>query len=355
MAALTLAFPVEAPTWRITQVVADNADMIVKIASQAALRGDAPFSIRLLEVLADLPAIKVLPDVAKIGEYMDRLHSEKSAAETGDPFSAAVLPGTGEVFINRTQMRESLRLMVKPKPGTVEPIVLRVFGDSSTGMSYTYAFLKHLAPAVGFSPTRAILTRNSTPRDVLRQLKIPIAGNDFPSESVRSQAQRLRYWAQWLVEAAIKSETAESAGPWWFVVDECNKLSPQAEDVVEFICQLSVAVGERPAIPNRPRPRLVLLGHGEMLGDLPIPPKQIRPDQVQRVSEKDVRTFFYEHYKRQDLERRPGVAVDDGLLRKKSDAATVQVLREADLAERNQKCYMEALARAAAEAIDVYA
>jgi hypothetical protein len=100
---------------------------------------------------------------------------------------------------------------------------------------------------------------------------------------------------------------------------------------------------------------LVLLGYGDDLADLPLPRKQVHPDQVRRASEADVKTFFAQYF-REAAKRTQGVeTIDETVLGQHVAIAAEQVLREATEAERAGRSYMLALSRAAEGAVDVFA
>ena len=146
--------------------------------------------------------------------------------------------------------------------------------------------LQHLSPWCRINPVKVDADR-ATAADVVRDLAVRIHP-DLRPDPVDDPTKRLRYWALWLVEQARR---AQGRPWWWFVFDQCNELDP-GSDVVEFIAQLAIAIKEMTPAPGEKRPRLILLGYDEHLADIPLPRKQVHPDQVRRASESDVRTFF---------------------------------------------------------------
>ncbi|HJU96485.1 MAG TPA: hypothetical protein VJ644_00785 [Jiangellaceae bacterium] len=344
-------FPDHVDLWPVTQVASENADTVVSAAKSASLADPSPLSIQLLEVLSKLDTIKVLPDIDKVTAYLQRLRAEKAALVQDDPFSACILPGSGEVFIDRVPLRASVRLLVDPPDGIPEPLVLRVSGERSTGKSYTFSLLQHLSDRCGIQPAKVIVGKTSTAGDVLRDFAVRVAAPGARPDPVDDPAKRLRYWALWLVEQARRSSPTR---PWWFVIDQCNDLEPTSE-VVELIAQLAIAIAEVTPHPAERRPRLVLLGYGDDFADLPVPRKQVHPDQVRRASEADVRTFFAQYFREAAKRSQGSETVDETALGQHVAIAAEQVLREAAEAEQAGRSYMLALARAAEGAVDVFA
>ncbi|MGH9252392.1 MAG: hypothetical protein ACRD0W_23165, partial [Acidimicrobiales bacterium] len=226
-------FPDKVDTWRVTQVASENADTVVNEAKMANLTDHAPLSIQLLETLSKLDQIKVLPEIGKVTSYLQRLRAEKVALDHDDPFGACILPGSGEVFINRVQLRASVRLLVDPPDNIPEPLVLRVSGERSAGKSYTFSLLQHISDRCGIQPARVIVGKTSTAEDVMRDFAVRVAAPGARPDPVDDPTKRLRYWALWLVEQARRSSPAR---PWWLVIDQCNDLDPTSE-VVELIAQ----------------------------------------------------------------------------------------------------------------------
>lgn len=344
-------FPDQVETWPVTQVASENADTVVNHAKMASLADPTPLSIQLLETLSKLQTIKVLPDIDKVTAYLERLRAEKSALDRDDPYGACILPGSGEVFIDRVQLRATVRQLVDPPAGAPEPLVLRVTGERSAGKSYTFSLLQHLADRCGIQPARVIVGKTSTAADVMRDFMVRVVTSGAHPDVVDDPTKRLRYWAMWLAEQAKRSSPTR---PWWFVIDQCNDLDPTSE-VVEFIAQLASAVKELTIHSPERRPRLVLLGYGDDLADLPLPRKQVHPDQVRRASEADVTTFFTQYFREAAKRTQDAEPVDEGVLGQHVAIAAEQVLRAAAEAEEAGHSYMLALSRAAEGAIDVFA
>lgn len=347
--AVQMHFPQEAPGWGIKSAPAEYAVTIVEAARNASLREPNPLPIRLLQVLLHLPAMDVSMQRPLLVGLLDRLVKAKDALDREDPFSALILPVSGEIFIDRTQTRKLLASLFKPDPAKPEPVAMRVVGEKKSGKSYTYSFILHLSALPGVTPVHLMLSRSSTAEDILRDLSVQIAGPRDKPESVGDPVKRLKYWARWIVCHAVRYNPPCS---WWFVLDQCNELDPSS-DAVELIAQLSVAIRELPAT-TRQRPRLVLLGYGDDLADLQLPPKQIYEDVVRIVSETDLRHFFERVFRDIDNERRPDRVSDGEGIAKLVEVAVRQVIEDAKMGAAGGKPYMPELRRAAEEAVRVY-
>jgi hypothetical protein len=342
-------FPDEAGDWPLLETRAQYADMIVQRAKIADLAQERPLSIELLMVLRRQPTIGVLPAVTKLTSYLKRLSTEKAALDSDDPF-AAHITSSGEVFINRQQVRSTIRLLVDPPPDIPEPLVLRVTGERQAGTSYTFSLLQHLSAKCRIYPVRIGVDATTTAADVVRDVAVRIEPGLQP-EPVDDPTKRLRYWALWLVEQARR---VPHRPWWWFVFDQCNELDP-GSDVVELIGQLAIAIKETTPAPGERRPRLILLGYDDTLAEIPLPPKQIHPDDVRRATEADVRTFFT-RYLTAAAGRTPSAAqIDQEQIDLHLSVVVEEVLDAARSAEARGDSYMAALRRAAEGAIDVLA
>lgn len=343
-------FPNDFARWKISQIPGQNADMLIRQARDAGLVGAEPMAIRLLEALERLPTVKPLPDYAKVLEYLERLKADQARLSEADPYSDSVLTGSGQIFIDRHPVRESLRQLVDPPPQRPEPLALRVTGERSTGKSYTFALIMHVSEPGRFRPAKVLLGRTSTAEDIVRELAVQVAGPSARPDPVDDPSKRLRYWALWLVEQARRSLPDR---PWWFVFDQCNELDP-GSDAVELISQLALAIAEMSPDPGQRRPRLVLLGYNDNLADLPLPRRQVSADKVERANGSDVRAFFHRVISRASLRSANEAALDDAEVEEQVAIVVQQVLRYAEEADRAGNCYMRALSVAAEEVLDAY-
>jgi hypothetical protein len=344
-------FPDDIGHWHITNVASDNARMLVNLAQNASAADDEPLSIRLLGVLTRLPAIQVAKpaELAKVTEYLDRLRAEKAAMDRIDPYQARVLPGSGRVFLDRVQVRSSLRRMVEPEAGRPQPIVLRVIGGRDVGKSYTYQLIQHLAAPCGFAYARVVLDRSSTASDIMRELQLQVAREALPDDTIADPIKKLRYWALWVAQQVQLTPDQW----WWIVFDQCDELDP-GSDAVELIAQLSSVVSEMSLGSGVRRPRLLLLGYGDNLADLPLPPKQVVWDTVSPISEPDLRDFFTAVL-REAQERQNGGTVDEARLAEHVAVAVREVIAAAEERQEQGACYMRAVATATEGVLDVYA
>ena len=107
-------FPGEVTDWPFSEDPARYAATVVESAQMASLSDPHPLSIRLLQALLSIPAIKVSVQQPQVKGFLDRLLSAKELLDVFDPFRALILPGTGESFIDRAQTRALLALLEHP-------------------------------------------------------------------------------------------------------------------------------------------------------------------------------------------------------------------------------------------------
>jgi hypothetical protein len=342
-------FPGEVADWPFSQDPARDAATVVESAQMAALSDPHPLSIRLLQALLSIPAIKVSIQQPQVKGFLNRLLSAKELLDAIDPFRVLILPGTGESFIDRAQTRALLALLAEPDPAKPEPIAMRVVGAKNSGTSHTYSFILHLSASRGITSVRIMLSRSSTAEDIVRDLALYVAEPGVKPDPVTDSMKRLRYWAQWIVRQAARCNPRRR---WWFVFDQCDELDPNS-DAVELIAQLAVAIREMTG-PGLERPRLVLLGYDDRFADLQLPRRQVYKDTVKPVGEAEVRDFFGCVFRDIDRTRRPGVAPDDERIAKLVEVAVRRAVEDAEKAAAAGTPYMQALGFAVEEAVNEY-
>ena len=345
-------FPGEVADWPFSQDPARYAATVVESAQLASLSDPHPLSIRLLQALLSIPAIKGSIQQPQVQGFLDRLLSAKELLDVCDPFRALILPGTGESFIDRTQTRALLALLAEPDPAKPEPIAMRVVGAKgakNSGTSYTYSFILHLSASRGITPVRVMLSWSSTAEDIVRDLALHVAERGGKPDPVTDSVKQLRYWARWIVLQAARCNPRRR---WWFVLDQCDELDPNS-DAVELIAQLAVAIRETTG-PGLERPRLVLLGYDDRFADLQLPRMQVYTDTVKPVGEAEVRDFFDCVFREIDRTRRPGVAPDDEQIAELVEVAVRRAIEDAEKAEAKGTPYMQALGFAVEEAVNEY-
>ena len=348
-AALALYFPNDVPYWEKSLVPATYAETVIRHARAAPLTDPQPLPIRLLDALLRTDQVRVSVQQPQIQSFFDRLGKERAALAGADPFGALILPGSGEVFINRGRGRAMIASLIKPDPQKPEPVVMRVVGEEKTGKSYTYSFILHLSSCLGITPVRVMLSRSSVAEDILRDLSVQVAEPDRQPDTVADPVKRLRHWAQWVVLQAVRRQPPRS---WWFVFDQCNELDPSS-DAVELIAQLAVAIRELTTAGEH-RPRMVLLGYGDRLADLQLPRRQVYVDTVDRVGDTELRDFFDQVFLDKAMQQRPGTPIDQTLITRLVDIAVQQVIEDAALAAADGTPYMKALSLAVEEAVDEF-
>ena len=340
-------FPREVETWSITNVADQNARMLIEQARTASMRDDEPFAIRLLDALTRLPAVRTArpAEHAKLEEYLRRLRDVKAGLDTGAPYQVNVIPWSGQVFLDRKAVRQSLQQMISPPPGKPELLALCVSGGADVGKSYTYELIRHLSTAYDFALARVILQPSYGAEDVLRDLQVQVTQREIDVDRDGDLHKQLRYWA-----LRLAGQLGSGAdGPWWWVVfDDCERLDP-GSDAVGLIAQLARAMADMTMEKGARHHRLVLLGQADEM-DLPMAPMQVARDFVEPLGESDLRDFFTAYIREVD-----GDDVDMSAVSELVDVAVKQVLAVAAGAEQQGERYMAALHRATREVLNVYA
>ncbi|GGX24809.1 hypothetical protein [Streptomyces noursei] len=312
----------------------------------SASRRDIQRQVKLIEVVTTIDEIRVRPEFGEAAEFLHRLREDARIHATQDPFGTRLLKGGTEAFIDREDLRETLRRFVVDP----EKSVLLVDGEPDSGRSYTYHFLCHVGQHRGFRPARVTLSRTSTPRQVLQRLAgfvtDPQAGTQpFPSSALNDPLLSLDDAVHWVVGLATSSDLH-----FWLVLDECDKLDPHS-DVWDLIGQLALAIYEHAAVHGDRAPRLVLLGYGRAMPKLPNDVQSsLCWDTARIVEPDDLRRFFDQLFH----ESRPARLDDadpaeiDGFV----EEAVTEVLHAAQ--DDDGESYMRRLCTATEKAIDVY-
>ncbi|MET9964024.1 AAA family ATPase [Streptomyces sp. NPDC006326] len=322
----------------LTNKSAPNAVALVR----AARRSIATQRL-LLEVLAGLPDLSSLPAGAEAEAFRDRLREDEQAHSSDqDHFLASVLRNGTEVFIDRDDLRRTLREFHDDP----DRAVLVVDGEPDSGRSYTYSLIRHLGQHCGFRPVRVTLSRTSTAKQVVRRLaefvedpRTPIfplnpAPLNDPLPSLDDDVYRL-----------VSRATAADER-FWFVLDECDKLD-MTSDVCDCIGQLAQAVFDFTPVREETVPRLVLLGYGPTMRQLPYEIKNTSRDTARIVDPEDVHAFFRRFFT--DALPPPADAQTVAGLADATAAAVLQAARSP-----GEDSYMRKLSTAAERAIRAY-
>ncbi|MFI2351646.1 hypothetical protein ACH492_32450 [Streptomyces sp. NPDC019443] len=339
-------FPVEfVSALRLTAVSAENARSLVE-----ASRRDIQRQLKLVEVVAATDRLSVLPEVSKALEFQDRLREDYRAHASQDNFRTCVLKNGTEVFIDRQNLRETLRQFVEDP----EKTVLLVDGDPDSGRSYTYNLIRHIGQHHGFRPARVTLSHTSTADKVIRRLAEfvadPRAGiSPLDPTELNDLLPSIDDAVHWVVGRATAVEDR-----FWLVLDECDSLDPSS-DVWDFIGQLALAIYEHTAVRGDQAPRLVLLGYGPTMRQLPYDLRGSLCRDTARVAEPaDLRSFFDQYFH----ESPPGFLgtgqPDESTIAELVDVAVQEVLRAAEAENSNGESYMRKVCTAAEGAIRVY-
>lgn len=272
----------------LTNKSGENAIVLVQATSK-----DIPLQRRLLEVLVSLDELRSLPAGAEAERFQARLlEDEEAHSSTQDHFLTSVLKNGTEVFIDRADLRKSLREFLADP----EKTVLVVDGAPDSGRSYSYNLIRHLGQHYGFRPVRVTLSRTATADKVIRRLaefvEDPRAGiaplnptqlNDhLPSIDDA-------------VHQVVRRATAVDE-QFWLVLDECDKLDANS-DVWDCIGQLALAIYEHTPVREEAVPRLVLLGYAPTMRQLPYDVRKNECRDTARVAgPDDLRSFFRQFF-----------------------------------------------------------
>ncbi|MEU9981839.1 hypothetical protein [Streptomyces sp. NPDC050856] len=329
----------------LTAVSSDNARALVR-----ASRRDIPAQLRLVEAVASSDHLLVRPEVAKAQEFLERLREDQRVHASQDSFRSCVMKNGTVVFIDRRRLRETLRRFVTDP----EKSVLLVDGEPGSGRSYTYHLIRHVGQHSGFRPARVTLCRTSTAVKVVRRLAEfvadPRAGLAPPPPSELSDPlPSLDDAVHWVVGRATAADDH-----FWLVLDDCDKLDPTS-DVWDLIGKLALAIYEHAGVRHDRAPRLVLLGYGPSMRQLPYDLRGSVCRDTARVVDRDDLYGFFEQY----FHESPPPSLGDGeqaeaTLAALVDVAVEEVLRAAHRAADGGESYMRAVCTAAERAIHVY-
>ncbi|MFI6001473.1 hypothetical protein ACIA98_13775 [Streptomyces sp. NPDC051366] len=268
----------------LTNKAGQNAVTLVR-----ASRKDIPEQLRLLEVLVSLDQLSSLPDGKEAERFRARLLEDANVhSDAPDYLLAGVLKNGTEVFIDRADLRARLREFLADP----EKTVLVVDGEADSGRSYTYNLIRHLGQHCGFRPVRVTLSRTSTAPQLIRRLA-EFVGDRDPDISPLNTTQ-LNDPLPWVDEAVhrIVSRATAADERFWLVLDECDKLDANS-DVWDCIGQLALAVYEYTPVQEETVPRLVLLGYGSAMRQLPYDVRKNECRDTARIAgPEDLHTFF---------------------------------------------------------------
>jgi hypothetical protein len=283
------------------------------------------------------------------GEIIKRLlreveHDIQVDAST-DHFLAYSLKGGKQAFIDRQELRETLRSFVDNR----EMIALLVDGDQGSGRSYTYELIRHLGPLNGFRPWRVLLGRTTTAQKLLQEIAYCVCEDADSAKMLwHEPKQSMDSAVQWVISKAI----ADSRHP-WLVLDDCNKLD-QNSDVWDCISNLVLTIYNWSA--GEPHvPRLVLLGYAEAARQLPHEVRHsLARDTARVVEEEDLRAFFARHFGEVTPRLASGAPVSTSEIPGLVKQAVDEVLKQANEHANGDGCFMRRICTAVEGAIRAY-
>ncbi|MFF5125539.1 hypothetical protein ACFY41_01170 [Streptomyces syringium] len=330
---------------RLTAVSGDNARVLV-----AASRKGIERQVKLLEVVAGIDELAVLPEAVKAAEFRDRLREDARAHASQDHFRTCVLKNGAEAFIDRQQLRRTLREFVEDP----EKRVLLVDGEQGSGRSYTYNLIRHVGQHCGFRPARVTLSRTATADKVIRRLAEFVADprsgiSPLNPTELNDLLPSIDDAAHWVISRATAADDH-----FWLVLDECDELDVNS-DVWDCIGQLALAIYEHTAVSGDESPRMVLLGYGPTMRQLPYELRgNLCRDTARAAEPADLRAFFDQYFHDFPPPRPEGGPAEEPDITELVDVAVQEVLRAAEAETCESACYMRKVCTATEEAIRVY-
>ncbi|GGU73668.1 hypothetical protein GCM10010211_44570 [Streptomyces albospinus] len=329
----------------ITTVSAENARSLVRAA-----RRNIRQQVELLKVVNHLDQLSTLPEIGTAREFLHRLQEDLEIHARQDTFRTCVLKNGTEAFIDRKELRETLRRFVDDR----EKFVLAVDGDPGSGRSYTYTFLRHIAQHSGFHPVRVVLSHTSTASQVIRRLAAflsdPHTGaQPFDPTQLNDLLPAIDDAVHWVIGQATAADEH-----YWLVLDECDKLDPRS-DVWDFIGQLALAIYEHAAVRGDQAPRLVLLGYGRSMYQLPYDLRgSLCWDTARVVERQDLHSFFDQYFHESPPRLTDTAQPEESVIAGLVDEAVDAVLQDSRARDDDGDSYMRKICTAAEKAIRVY-
>ncbi|MEU2391153.1 ATP-binding protein [Streptomyces sp. NPDC007369] len=270
----------------LTAVAQVNAENLVRAA-----RATIDSQVFLLDVLVKRPELVPRPAVKEAQEFLARLEEDRRVhVSDQDPFLAVLLRSGAEAFVDREDLRGRLRKFLADPDMTV----LAVDGESDSGRSYTYNLIRYLGQHCGFRPVRITLSQTSTAAQVIRRLAGFVMDRRYPALALN--APPLNDPQSWMEDAVHEVVARATAVPerLWFVLDDCDRLDANS-DVWDCIGRLAKAILDSGSGSGQDEsvPRLVLLGYGPTMPQLPYDLRNsVCQDTARTAAPDDVEAFF---------------------------------------------------------------
>ncbi|WP_327363672.1 hypothetical protein [Streptomyces sp. NBC_01296] len=328
----------------LTNKSGENAVTLVR-----ASRKDIAAQLRLLDVLVSLDQLSSLPAGTEADRFRARLLEDANVhASAPDYLLAGVLKNGTEVFIDRADLRARLREFITDP----EMTVLVVDGEADSGRSYTYSLIRYLGQHCGFRPVRVTLSRASTAAQLIRRLA-EFVGDHDPGISPLNTTQ-LNDPLSWVDDAVhrIVSRATAADERFWLVLDECDKLDPNS-DVWDCIGRLALAVYEYAPVQEETVPRLVLLGYGPTMRQLPYDVRNnVYRDTARVAGPDDLHAFFRTFFAQTPASGDTAEPRDAAGIEALTDVAVATVLEAAQLP--GDDSYMRKMCTAAELTVRLY-
>jgi hypothetical protein len=224
-----------------------------------------------LQVIAALPESEFLTAaIQSVREFVAR-HLARPA--NLDPLDEFVL-FNGEVFLNRSRVREGIKGLLGPK------LALVVKGPPDSGKSYCSRLLLHTARRKGFKVAKVTHEEAASPEQFVDFLRMSMKIREPFTTRETDQEKWIRHASRWLV-----SEAQSAGGKYWFVIDGFNESRVDA-CIKELITALTQYIAEE----TDGSLRVILLDYQDSLpSELG---NRVLKEELAYLKETDVREFF---------------------------------------------------------------
>jgi hypothetical protein len=246
------------------------------LKASPVLDGSPPILDTLKRMLA-LPVIAALPEsefltaaIQSVREFVERHLSRPPHLDPLDEF----ILFNGEVFLNRSRVRESVKSLLGTK------LALVVKGPPDSGKSYCSRLLLHIARSKGFKVAKVTHEEAASPEQFVEFLRMSMKIREPFATRETDQEKWIRHASRWLV-----SEAQSAGGKYWFVIDGFNECRIDA-CIKELITALTQYIAEE----TDGSLRVILLDYQDSLpSELG---NRVIKQELAYLKETDVREFF---------------------------------------------------------------
>jgi hypothetical protein len=257
--------------------VDENLRTAIDALKATPVLGGSPLILDTLKRMLALEAIAVLPEsefltaaIQSVREFVQRHLARPANLEPLDEF----ILFNGEVFLNRSRVRDSIKGLLGPK------LALVVKGPPDSGKSYCSRLLLHLARSKGFKVAKVTHEEAASPEQFVDFLRMSMKIREPFTTRETDQEKWIRHASRWLV-----SEALSAGGKYWFVIDGFNESRIDA-CIKELITALTQYIAEE----TDGSLRIILLDYQDSLpSELG---NRVIKEELAYLKETDVREFF---------------------------------------------------------------